>query len=111
MPPRRLISEAASSVLLVADGPQIPAGPLSATKFAIRSLLRSRRSRNASDPGVGVNVAPNDPDWPLNSHSGGIDRPPGSPICTDESTSLSFRLFGVGADQPGPTPKYPSGKY
>jgi hypothetical protein len=97
----RLISEAASSVLLVADGPQIPAGPVSDVKFAIRSLLRSRRCRKESGRGDSVKLSPPGQDEPLSSHSGGIDAPPVVPICAGESTSLSFRLFGSAPAYPG----------
>src|SRR5882724_1038388 len=90
MPPRRLISETPSSVLLIEAGPQIPDGPDSPTKLAIRNFLRSRRSRNKR--GAGPELPEPNPDKPFSSHSGGIDGAPDFPNCGSESNSLSFRL-------------------
>jgi hypothetical protein len=65
--------------------------------LAIRSLLRSRRCRKASNRGVSVSASPPDQDNPRSSQSGGIGAPLLCPICVAESTSLSFRVYGVGA--------------
>ena len=113
MPPRRLISETPSSVLLMEAGPQIPDGPDSPTKLAMRNFLRSRRARNG--PSAGTEVPSPMPENPLSSHSGGIDGAPEPPNCVSESNSLSFQLTS-GADQTTigeviDNKKYRSGKY
>ncbi len=72
-------------------GPQIPDGPDSPTKLAIRNFLRSRRSRNRR--GAGPELPRPNPGNPFNSHSGGIDGPPELSNLHGESNSLSFQLL------------------
>ena len=78
-------------------GPQIPDGPDSPTKLAIRNFLRSRRARNG--PSAGSEVPVPIPGNPFSSHSGGIDGPPNFSNCDSESNSLSFQLLLVRRDQ------------
>jgi hypothetical protein len=108
-----LISETPSSVLLMEAGPQIPAGPDSPTKLAMRNFLRSPRAR--SGPSAGPGAPSPIPENPLSSHSGDIDGAPETPNCVSESNSLSFQLTS-GADQTTigeviDNKKYRSGKY